>query len=249
MICIIAGFSQACKRLKYTHHRANRLCFNVFLRGHIVNAHLHYIFDPLCGWCYAASPLLKALSERFGNDLEQIFHPGLLFSEPREIASSYREHIISADLRIAELAGVEFGAPYIKRVRTAPALRYHSEPPAVAVMAANALQPELGLLMLEAIQKSHYQLGEDVSDPLTLGKLAQGLGFNADSFTQAQINLQQILPSIAAEARNLMHTVGGSGFPTLILERNGEYQKLDHSSAYGNPYAFASNVARIIGAQ
>ena len=21
---------------------------------------LHYIFDPLCGWCYAAAPLVKA---------------------------------------------------------------------------------------------------------------------------------------------------------------------------------------------
>ena len=31
-----------------------------------MNAKLHYIFDPLCGWCYAAGPMLNALSERFG---------------------------------------------------------------------------------------------------------------------------------------------------------------------------------------
>lgn len=212
-----------------------------------MNAKLHYIFDPLCGWCYAANPLLAALNERFGDEFELVFHPGLLFAEPRSIDPSYREHIVSADLRIAELAGVEFGAPYIKRVRTAPVLRYHSEPPAVAVMAVNALEPKLGLRMLEAIQKAHYQQGEDVSDLLTLSKLAQGLGLDVEHFTQAQMNVQQILPSIAAEARNLMQTVGGNGFPTLVLERNGEYQKLDHNSAYGKPYVFSNSVARLIG--
>lgn len=211
-----------------------------------MNAKLHYIFDPLCGWCYAASPLLTALNERFGDELELVFHPGLLFAESREIEPSYREHIISADLRIAALAGVEFGAPYIQRVRTAPVLRYYSEPPAVAVMAAHALDPKMGLRMLESIQKSHYQDGEDVSDLLTLSKLALGLGLDADNFAQAQLNVQQILPSIAAEARNLMQTVGGNGFPTLVLERNGEYQKLDHNSAYGKPYVFSNSVARLI---
>lgn len=214
-----------------------------------MKAKLHYIFDPLCGWCYAASPLLAALSERFGDELELVFHPGLLFAEPREIEPSYREHIISADLRIAALAGVEFGAAYINRVRTAPVLRYHSEPPAVAVMAVNALRPELGLRMLEAIQKAHYQQGEDVSDMLTLNKLARMLGLDTDTFAQALINMQQILPSIAAEARNLMHAVGGNGFPTLVLERNGEYQKLDHNDAYGKPYVLSNSVARLIGAQ
>jgi putative protein-disulfide isomerase len=213
----------------------------------MVNTKLHYIFDPLCGWCYAASPLLTALNERFGDELELVFHPGLLFAEPRSIDTSYREHIISADLRIAALAGVGFGIPYINRVRTAPVLRYHSEPPAVAIMAVNALQPELGLPMLEAIQKAHYQQGEDVSDLLTLSNLARTMGLDVEAFAQAQINVQQILPGIAAEARNLMHAVGGNGFPTLVLERDGEFQKLDHNSTYGKPYVLSNSVARLIG--
>lgn len=213
-----------------------------------MNAKLHYLFDPLCGWCYAASPLLTALKDRFGDELELVFHPGLLFAVPRVIEQSYREHIISADLRIAALAGVEFGAAYLKRVRTAPVLRYHSELPAAAVLAANALNPALGLRMLELIQQSHYQLGEDVSDIATLSRLAQTLGLEAKTFAQALENIQHSLPGMAVEARNLMHTVGGNGFPTLVLERAGEFQKLDHNSAYGKPTLLANNVARLIAA-
>ena len=214
-----------------------------------MNAKLHYIFDPLCGWCYAASPLLAALSEHFGDKLELVFHPGLLFSEPHTIAPSYREHIINADSRISALAGVEFGAAYIQRVRTAPVLRYHYVAPAAAVMAVNALQPELGLPMLEAIQQSHYLRGEDVSDRIILTKLAQTLGLDSAIFTDALNNIEQSLPSIAIEARNLMQAMGGNGFPTLVLEREGEYQKLDHNKAYGKSYVLTSNIAQLIGAQ
>lgn len=213
-----------------------------------MNAKLHYVFDPLCGWCYAASPLLTALKDRFGDELELMFHPGLLFAAPRTIEASYREHIINADTLIADLAGVKFGTAYIKRVRSAPLLRYHSERPAAAVLAVNALNPALGLRMLELIQRSHYQSGEDVSDLATLQQLAQSLGLGAEDFVQALENTQHSLPGMAIEARNLMQAVGGNGFPTLVLECDGEYQKLDHNSAYAKPYLLANAVAQLVAA-
>lgn len=213
-----------------------------------MNAKLHYIFDPLCGWCYAASPLLTALKDRFGDELELVFHPGLLFSAPHLIEPAYREHIIDADARIAVLAGVQFGSAYIKRLRTTPVLRYHSKQPAAAVLAINGLDPKLGFRMLELIQQSHYQLGEDVSDVTTLNALAYTLGVEAKAFAQALDNIQHSLPAMAVEARNLMQAVGGNGFPTLVFERDGEYQKLDHSSAYGKPYLLANSVAQLVAA-
>lgn len=213
-----------------------------------MNAKLHYIFDPLCGWCYAASPLLTALKDRFGDELELVFHPGLLFPAPRIIEPAYREHIINADTLITNFAGVQFGAAYIKRVRTAAVLRYHSELPAAAVLAINALEPKLGLRMLELIQQSHYQFGKDVSDITTLNALADTLGLEAQAFAQALDNIQYSLPVMAVEARNLMQAVGGNGFPTLLLELDGEYQKLDHNSAYGKPYLLSNNVAKLVAA-
>lgn len=30
-------------------------------------ATLHYIHDPLCGWCYGAAPLVKAARQEFGS--------------------------------------------------------------------------------------------------------------------------------------------------------------------------------------
>jgi putative protein-disulfide isomerase len=213
-----------------------------------MSAKLHYIFDPLCGWCYAVSPLLIAVKDRLGDQLEWVFQPGLLFPSPRIVEPAYRAHIINADALIADFAGVQFGAAYIQRVRTAPVLRYHSELPAAAVLAVNSIEPTLGLRMLKLIQQSHYQLGEDVSDIATLNTLAEILGLEESAFTQALEKTQYSLPSIAIQARKLMQTVGGNGFPTLILERDGEYQTLDHNSAYGKPQVLANTLAQLVAA-
>lgn len=207
---------------------------------------LHYVFEPLCGWCYAASPLLAELQNRFGASWQLVFHPGLLFATPRTIDQAYRKHIINADMRIAELAGVEFGAPYLSRVRSAAQLQFHSKLPAAAVLAVRALNPALGLPMLELIQQSHYQLGEDVNDTALLTQLAETLGLAPADFAQALEKAQSNLPSLATDAQNLMQAVASNGFPTLVLEQGGEYQKLDHSSCYGKPSVLADCVEQLV---
>ncbi|MDO6421257.1 DsbA family protein [Saccharophagus degradans] len=212
-----------------------------------MKAKMHYIFDPLCGWCYAASPLMTALNEYFSSTLEFVFHPGLLFPKPRTIASDFREHIIKNDARIAAVSGVEFGNAYVKRVRTEPILRYHSEIPAAAVLVAFEQAPNLGFSMLEGIQRIHFLQGKDVSNVDTISQLGKSLlGMNKETFSEALIKVQLRLPSIAAAANELMQAVASNGFPTLVLETEGEYRKLDHSSAYGKPSLFVSSLSGLI---
>lgn len=131
-------------------------------------------------------------------------------------------------------------------MRKLSALRYHSELPAAAVMAVAALQPELSLRMLEAIQHSHYVRAADISDTATLNGLAQSLGISLDAFEQALSRAVQSLPGQAEEAHSLMHAVGGNGFPTLVLERDGKHLRLDHGSVYGQPDVLADRVAELI---
>ncbi|GAB2835940.1 hypothetical protein GCM10027276_43070 [Comamonas piscis] len=41
---------------------------------------LYYLFDPLCGWCYGAGPVLDLLSQRGGEHL-QLLPSGLFAGE------------------------------------------------------------------------------------------------------------------------------------------------------------------------
>lgn len=209
-------------------------------------ATLHYIFDPMCGWCYAVSPLVKLLEERLGSQLNIVFHPGLLFAQAQEIEPSYREHIIRADKNIETLSKVPFGETYIERVRNTTVLQYNSVPPASAIMAVNSVQPASTLRMLEKIQTSHYVTGGDVSKKDYLMELAGELGIGREVFEGAYSVALENITDVANTARSLMQKVGGGGFPTFALEINGSYQALGHSDLYGHPEAFVERVQTLL---
>lgn len=209
-------------------------------------ATLHYIFDPMCGWCYAASPLMKQLKERLGNKLHIAFHPGLLFAQTQQIEPSFREHIIRADQNIATLAKVPFGDAYIERVRNTSVLEYSSVPAASAIMAIHAIQPDLTLRMLEMIQESHYVSGGDVSNKAHLAQLAIELGVKPEDFGQAFVEAAQNIAKVAENARNLMYRAGGGGFPTFAIEKDGQFEPLRHSDLYGHPEAFVERVQSLL---
>ena len=193
---------------------------------------LHMIFDPLCGWCYAASPLLQKLNRHFGDSLPLVFHPGLLFAEPNLIPDSYREHIIAADLHIATLSGVWFGPAYLSKLRNIPQLSYYSVPSSAAVMSMADASGIKAWQMLEKIQHAHYVEGADVSDSRVLGRLAAELGVGGDEFGAAFARAQNNLPALARAAHQLLRQVAAQGFPTFVLEKQGQFLRLNHSVAY-----------------
>lgn len=217
-----------------------------------MEARLHIVFDPLCGWCYAASPLLRQSQLYFGERLSMVFHPGLLFPEPNVIPAAYREHIISADQHIAKLSGVLFGSAYLNKVKNTPSLSYYSVPAATAISGVAALAAvgeiaaDAGLLMLEKIQHANYVDAADVSDLFLLTQLAAGIGVSADMFKDCYAKAQADLPGKTRLAHQLLRQVGAEGFPTFILEASGQFRRLDHSAAYQDNNLFITQIEQAL---
>ena len=85
-----------------------------------MGARLHYVHDPLCGWCYAAAPLVKAARE----SLEVVAHAGgmLAGARRRAVTEDWRSYVMPHDRRIEALSGQPFGTAYfdgLLRDRTA----------------------------------------------------------------------------------------------------------------------------------
>lgn len=62
---------------------------------------LHYIYDPLCGWCYAAESLLEAAMASGSRLYELELHAGGLFQR-MHIPADKRDMIRQSDARIAQ---------------------------------------------------------------------------------------------------------------------------------------------------
>ena len=148
-----------------------------------MNAVLHYIYDPLCGWCYGAEPLVSAASKVDGLALRM--HAGGLWPQPTPLPDHMRRYIQQADARVGQMSGQPYGEPYLNGLLFDPDLVLESRPVISAVLAAQALDPTKGLAMLRAIQHAHYERGQHVVREATLREIAAEIGLDVGAFADA----------------------------------------------------------------
>ena len=197
---------------------------------------LHYIFDPLCGWCYGAAPLVEAARAVPG--LTVAFHGGGMMtgSNRRRITPAWRGYVLPHDRRIEQLSGLPFGDAYIDGLLNDTTAMMDSEPPITAILAAEALAGK-GLDMLQRVQRAHYVDGLRIADLPVLLALAQELGLDGAAFQaayarQAGAATQQHIDA----SRALLAQVGGQGFPTFVLDDgSGKLSVIDIGDYLGQP--------------
>ena len=214
---------------------------------------LHYLFDPLCGWCYGAAPLLEAAAGVPGLAIE--LHGGgmLTGSNRRAINPQWRAYVLPHDRRIAELSGQPFGDGYFDGLLSDQAAVLDSEPPISAILAVQAIAGQ-GLALLQRVQRAHYVEGRRIAELQVLAELAGELGLPLPQFSNAYqaVRGRQTQAHIAS-SRALLAQVGAQGFPTLLLEDGrGRMQALELSHYLGRPQQWLSylrtELARVAGA-
>ena len=201
---------------------------------------LHYIYDPLCGWCYGAKPLVQAAQ----SVLPVIAHGGgMMTGANRKVVSlQLRNYVMPHDRRIAEYSGQPFGEAYFEGLLRDETAVFDSAPPIAAVLAAEQIAGR-GIELLGRLQTAHYVEGRRIADESVLLELATAIGLEPLAFEAAfqSANTEQHIN----DSRALLAKVGGQGFPTLALERNGQFTLVDVSPWLGKPEAFAAWLAQL----
>jgi len=194
---------------------------------------LHYIYDPLCGWCYGAAPLIAAARDVVTVHL----HGGGMMAGPnrRRVTEQFRSFVAHHDQRIAQISGQKFGERYTKGLLRDTSVVLDSVPPISAVLAADQMASK-GLDMLARLQVAHYVEGRHIADRAVLVSVAAELGLEAPIFqkTLAQVEGEPTQRHID-ESRALLKRVGSEGFPTFTLEADGRLSVIDISAHFGHP--------------
>jgi len=203
---------------------------------------LHYVYDPLCGWCYAAAPLVKAAREL----LVIVAHAGGMLADARRraVTDEWRSYVMPHDRRIEALSGQPFGAAYfdgLLRDRTAV---LDSAPPTTAVLAADQLGGR-GLDLLARLQTAHYAEGRRIADRDVLIELAQDIGLAGDSFAAAFDALVGVpTDQHFSQSRRFLHESGGNGFPTFVLEVGRQLELVASAPFLGKPQAWKEHLVQ-----
>jgi putative protein-disulfide isomerase len=197
---------------------------------------LHYIHDPLCGWCYGAAPLVRMARET----LPVRAHGGGMMAGAarRPITPELRQFVMTHDRRIAQASGQPFGPAYFEGLLRDSDAVLDSAPPITAMLAADELAGT-GLDMLARLQTAHYVEGRRIADVAVLTRLAAELGMDPEAFGSAFGRLQGAATQGHLEqSRALLARIGGRGFPTFVLEREGHLTVVDITPYLGRPQAW-----------
>jgi putative protein-disulfide isomerase len=209
-----------------------------------MNKTLHYLFDPLCGWCYGATPALSALAGTPSVNIELL--PTGLFSGPgaRPMDSDFAAYAWSNDQRIERLTGQRFTEQYRHQILGDRQRLFDSGPATVALTAVSLTAPARELDALKTIQRARYVDGQDVTSLEILGGLLRELGLMqaAEMLAQPGADLLAANQARNRRAQALMQEFGARGVPTLIADSSGKRWIVNHTAFYSNPSALVNEL-------
>lgn len=212
----------------------------------MANATLHYYYDPLCGWCYAAAPLITAAASLDG--LSLALHAGGMMSgaSRQQVSPRLRDYVMPHDRRIHALTGQPFGDAYFNGLLLDETAVFDSTPPTLAMLATQAMGHD-PLEMLHLLQRSHYAEGRRIADESVLLALADEMGLDRLAFADAMRQQAGEFAGHVGRSHREMAAHGLRGFPSLLLEKDGVMQQLDISPYLGKPHDFAVYLQSLIG--
>ena len=194
-----------------------------------------YLFDPLCGWCYGASPVIQQLGQQANIQLE-LAPSGLFAGGGRTMDAAFADYAWSNDQRIAKLTGQRFTEAYRQNVLGRLGGRFDSATATLALTAVSLSEPLRELETLKALQEARYVQGLDTCDVSLVEKLLrdQGLAAAADRLAASDAELLAANASRIQKARRLMQTFGAQGVPALVVSDDKGGRLLSGHALYGN---------------
>ena len=182
-----------------------------------------YLFDPLCGWCYAAAPALQYLQGVEGVDVA--LAPTGLFAGAgaRPMDAQFAAYAWANDQRIQQLTGQPFTQAYRDHILGAANSRFDSGPATLALTAVAQTAPERELDALHALQHARYVDGRDNTDPAVIAEVLNALGLQAAAarLREPDDALRAALLERVTAARATMQLLGAQGVPQLAVTGQG----------------------------
>jgi len=195
-----------------------------------------YVMDPMCSWCWAFSPVITHLKDKYPELQWQTLMGGLAPDSDIPMPDAMQQKLISIWQHIEEHTGTKFNFDFwrnnIPRRSTYPACR--------AVITAEHLVPDSAFEMIEAIQQAYYQKALNPSDIEVLTNLAEAIGINKESFN-AHMNSSEVQSELEQQIQQ-SHALGAQGFPSLFIATEAGV----HAISYG--YCGIEEVTRRIEA-
>jgi putative protein-disulfide isomerase len=208
------------------------------------SAALIYDFDPLCGWCFAFGPSIRAAANA-NPDLPIILrYGGLVTGERVGPIAAHRDYLLAGFERLRQVAGCSPSATFLDGLLAEGRYISDSEPPCRAIFVMEQLAPAGAFGFAAALPDLHYLEGVPLDDLAALAELAAAHGADPELFAARWQSAEARAGVQAAFARH--RAAGVLSYPTLRYRRD-ERQSLV-AQGFATPAETVSRIGSLRGA-
>ena len=196
---------------------------------------VNYLFDPLCGWCYGAAPMVEQLVD---SGLRVDLLPTGLFSGAgaRPLDEGFAAHAWSNDQRIQRLTGQSFTQAYRDQVLNVRGTILDSAAATLGISAAGLEDPRRRLSALKAIQRARYVDGRDIvtADGVAGVLVEAGMTDAADILRAPTESFLSAHRDLLGRGRALFQRLHANGVPSLVVIRNEAPRLIGSNALFGS---------------
>jgi len=196
---------------------------------------VNYLFDPLCGWCYGAAPMVEQLVDS-GLRVD-LLPTGLFFGAgARPLDEGFAAHAWSNDQRIQRLTGQSFTQAYRDQVLNVRGTILDSAAATLGISAAGLEDPRRRLSALKAIQRARYVDGRDIvtADGVAGVLVEAGMADAADMLRAPTESFLTAHRDLLSRGRGLFQRLHANGVPSLVVIRNEAPRLIGSNALFGS---------------
>ena len=196
-----------------------------------------YVYDALCGWCYGFSPVMTQFQEKYKDQVSfDVISGGMITGDRIGPIGKVAPYISRAYRDVEMATGVKFGDDFLTKTLSKGVAIFNSIPPAVALSVFKEIDSSKRIQFASELQKAIYFHGIAPENLEAYGQIAAGFGYDAASFVIKMKDETYV--ERATEDFKKSTAWGITGFPSVIIEKKGNYYKI--ASGYA-PFSTLEN--------
>ncbi|TNE81580.1 MAG: DsbA family protein [Bacteroidetes bacterium] len=204
------------------------------------NTEILYFFDPLCGWCYGYSPVMKELYEKHKDEWRfRVFSGGMMMGNRAGRLDDVAPFVKTAYRDVETRTGVKFGDAFIEEAQKGDIILSSLEP-SIVLAVFKSFETGKDLLMASALQRAIYFDGVESKNLEAFVPYAVELGVD-----EAEFKYRLSRPEYHDKAFDDFRTTqrfGIQGYPATVLVHEDQYYLL------GNGYTPLESIEARIAA-
>jgi putative protein-disulfide isomerase len=176
-----------------------------------------YVWDPLCGWCFAFASIIDRIREKFSLQAEfEILSGGLAIRERAGPISQKAAYLKKRMADVERIGKVRFGKNYIRVLEEGTQVS-DSLPPSIGFKALCSFRQELAFDFARQIQDAHFLEGRDLNGVKSYLGICESCDINKHAFMERFSD--PVYRSLTENDFQLTRSWGVEKYPALVLQK------------------------------